>query len=190
MTAKKSTATTPDKFDFADWFGNADAPEESCDIFTATHLVGEINALQRQIEEDDRGAEGVTERTLSAEMSPDEERLAELYTEFLASKRTVFIRGLDQSERRDIRKAHEASGQPDEDFALRCLSKAIVALKRPGQPRTDTRITLGAMHKLHRQIGEGQMALLVETYQNATSAVPQVDADFLRRRSGQGDTEE
>lgn len=180
--------TTPETFDFADWFGGADAPEESVDIFTATNLVGEIGRLQRQIEENDR-VTAAEERGLGDEMTDEEQELAVLLEQFLASKRTVFIRGLDQDERTKIRKAHEASRQPDEEFALRCLSAAIVALQKPGGDRTPTRLTLSAVKKLHRQIGEGQMARLFETYQQATAGLPNVDADFLLKRSGQGDTE-
>lgn len=188
MSAKK---TDPKTFDFSDWFGDVDAPEESCDVFTATNLLGEIGALQRQIEENDRASSvDPSEKSLEDESSPEEERLAELLEKFLASKRTVFIRGLDQQERNAIRKAHEASRQPDDDFANRCLAAAIVAMKKPGQDRQPVRMTVGLVKKLHRQLGEGQMTELFRTYQNATSAVPQVDADFLLRRSGQGATEE
>lgn len=178
----------PNDFDFADWFGDADVPEESCDVFTGTNLVGEINALQRQIEEDDRARD--VEASLGEEMSPAEEKLAGLLEEYLASKRTVFIKGLTQGERTKLRGQHEASKSGDEDFPRRCLSASIVALRRPGGQRTPTKLTLGAVEKLHAQIGDGQMTKLFQTYQQATSGIPAVDADFLLRRSGPANTEE
>lgn len=181
---------TPQDFDFADWFGNVGAPEESVDVYTRTDLVGEITALQRRISEADEATEAVGERSLEDEMSPEEEKLAELLEAFQLSRVTFYLRGLSQEERISIRKAHEASGQPDHAFALRCVAKSVVALRRPGTDRTPTTLRLGDIEKLHRQLGEGQMANLFQAYQQATSGVPQVDADFLLRRSGQGDSPE
>lgn len=174
-------------FDFTEWFGDANVPEESVDVFTATHLVGEINALQRRIADNDAVAD--VERSLSDEMSDVEEELAALLQQFADSRRTFYLRGLDQAARRDIRKAHEASGQPDEDFALRCVAASTVALRKPGGERTPLKLTLSTVQKLHKQLGEGQMSQLFEGYMQATSGIPNVDADFLLRRSGRESTE-
>lgn len=182
------TKKNANDFDFAEWIGDGNVPEESVDIFTATNLVGEITALTRQIEEDDRGRD--VEPSLTDEASPGEERLAQMLTEYLASKRTVYIKGLTPGERAAIRKAHEASGRPDEDFPERCLSASIVAMRRPHGERTPVNLSLSAIQKMHRQIGDGQMASLFRTYQQATSGIPTVDADFLLRRSGPASTEE
>lgn len=179
---------TPETFDFADWFGNKGVPEESVDIYTRTDLVGEINRLQRAIEENDRV--NAVERSLGDEMDEEETRLAELLDEYTASKVTFYLRGLTQDERNSIRKAHEASREGDEHFPVRCVAKSIVALKRPGQERTKASMSVTHVRKLHRQIGDGQMARLFQTYQQVTSGVPIVDADFLLRRSGPEDTEE
>lgn len=184
MTKKTNAAD----FDFAEWIGGGSVPEESIDIFTATNLVGEINALTRQIQEDDRGRD--VEPSLGDEASPEEERLAELLTEYLASKRTVYIKGLQPGELIAIRKAHEASGRPDHDFPERCLSASIVAMRRPRGERTPVNLSLSAVQKMHKQIGDGQMAALFQTYQQATKGIPAVDADFLLRRSGSASTEE
>lgn len=186
MTKKNPT---PADFDFTDWFGDVGHPEESHDVFTRTDLVGEIGALQRQIAEEDRVNVSL-ERGLGDEMSPTEARLAELLQMFADSKRTFFLRGLSPEERTAIRKAHDASGRGDEDFPERCLSASIVAVQRPGGERTAIKLTLSAVQKLHRQLGDGQMANLFRTYQQVTSGVPAVDADFLLRRSGQADTAE
>lgn len=175
-------------FDFSEWFGNTTTPEESHDVFTATGLVGEINALTRQVQEDDRGRD--VEGSLGDDASDTEARLAELLKEFLASKLTVYIRGLQHGELIAIRRAHEASRKPDQDFALRCLAASIVGLRRAGGERTPVKMTLSAVEKMHKQIGEGQMAELFKTYQQATNGVPTVDADFLLRRSGPANTEE
>lgn len=179
---------TPEKFDFAEWFGNEHVPEVSVDVFTATHLVGEITALQRRIADNDAVA-GV-ERSLADEMGEDEAALAALLQEFADSRRTVYLQGLDQDDRTAIRKAHEASGKPDHDFALRCVARSVVAMKKPGEERQRVQLNLSTVQKLHRQLGEGQMAQLFEGYQQATSGIPNVDADFLLRRSGRDSTEE
>lgn len=181
---------TPQDFDFADWFGNVGAPEESVDVYTRTDLVGEISALQRRLSEEDAAADAVGERSLEDPMSAEEEKLAELLEAFRLSRVTFYLRGLSQEERIAIRKAHEASGQPDHAFSLRCVAKSVVALRRPGTDRTPTKLRLGDIEKLHRQLGEGQMAKLFNAYLQATNGVPQVDADFLLRRSGQGDSQE
>ena len=179
---------TPDTFDFAEWFGDENVPEESRDVFTGAHLVGEINALQRQIEEDDRGAP--LERSIGDEMSEDEERLAGLLQEFADSKRTLYMRGLTPGQLRSIRKAHEASHQDDEDFVHRCIAASVVAIRTPKGKRTPVSLSLSGVQKLERQIGSGQIALLFKTYQQVTAGVPTVDADFLLRRSGPESTQE
>lgn len=178
----------PETFNFSEWFGGGDVPEVSVDVFTATHLVGEITALQRRITDND--AVAAAERSLADDMDEDEAALAQLLQEFADSRRTFYLRGLDQDARTAIRKAHEASRQPDGDFALRCVAASTAALRKPGGERTPLKLTLSTVKKLHKQLGEGQMAQLFEGYQQATSGIPNVDADFLLRRSGQGNTEE
>lgn len=179
---------TPETFDFTEWFGNEHVPEVSVDVFTATGLVGEITALQRRIAENDTVAD--VDRSLGDEMSDEEEQLAALLQEFADSRRTVYLQGLDQDARTAIRKAHEASGKGDQDFALRCVAASVVAMKKPGGKRQDMRLNLSTVQKLHRQLGEGQMSQLFQGYQQATSGIPTVDADFLLRRSGRESTGE
>lgn len=179
---------TPETFDFADWFGDVGVPEESVDVFTRTDLVGEINALQRAIQEADQAS--AVEKSLGDEMDEQEARLAELLQAFSDSKVTFFLRGLTQDERNSIRKAHEASRQSDHEFSLRCISRSVVGLRRRGGEREKVTLSLSHVKKLHNQLGEGQTAALFKAFQQATSGVPMVDADFLLRRSGQENTEE
>lgn len=180
--------TSPQEFDFADWFGDIGVPEESVDVFTRADLVGEIQNLQRRIEEHDAAQQ--VERSLSDEMSDEEARLAELLEEFNAGRVTFYLRGLTQDERNEIREAHEEAGERNEAFALRCVAKSIVGVRRFGKDRVKATMSLPHVTKLHHQLGEGQMAKLFQAYQQATNGVPFVDADFLLRRSGQGDIEE
>lgn len=179
-----STTNTAEDFDFAEWFGDAGVPEESIDVFTRADLVGEISALQRTIQENDQ-VDLVEEKSLGDEMSPEEERLAELLQLFADSKRTFYIRGLSGGQLKTIRKQHETSGRDATDFVERCLSASIVGLRRPGGDRTKVTLNLSNIQKLHTQLGDGQFAEMFKTYQQATSGVPVVDADFLHRRSGQ-----
>ncbi|MET4059945.1 hypothetical protein ABIB35_001490 [Arthrobacter sp. UYP6] len=179
----------PNAFNFADWFGDANRPEESADVFTRNGLVGEINALQRQIEEDDRAAD--PEGSLGDEaVSANEEKLAELLQEFLDSKVTVYVKALTPGERTSVRKAHEASKQPDEDFVIRILAASITALRKPGKERTPVSMSYGDILKLAEQIGDAQIEVLFNAYRQATSGLPTVDADFLLKRSGPANTPE
>ena len=179
----------PNAFNFADWFGNTNRPEESADVFTRNSLVSEINRLQRQIEEDDRAADA--EASLGDEaVSPNEEELAELLQQFIDSKVTVYVKALTPGERTAIRKAHEASGQPDEDFTIRVLSASITALRKPGGTRTPANFSYGDVIKLVEQIGDAQIEVLFNAYRQATSGLPTVDADFLLKRSGPANTPE
>lgn len=180
--------STPQKFEFSEWFGDEDVPEASLDVFLATGMVGEIQALQRRIEEGDRVRD--VEASLADDQSDDEEALAALLQEFADSRVTVYIKGLTHNERRAIRKAHDASHQPDEDFPERCLASSIVALKKANGTREDVSMSLSAVQKLHKKVGDGQFAQLFQTYQQATSGIPHVDADFLLKRSGQANTQE
>lgn len=178
----------PNTFNFADWFGDAKRPEESADVFTRGALVGEINALQRQIEEDDRAAD--VEASLGDETaSEQEERLAELLTQFLDSKVTVYVKALTPGERTAVRKAHDASRQPDEDFVIRILAASIIGLRKPGGERTPASLSYGDVLKLAEQIGDAQIEALFNAYRQATSGLPTVDADFLQRRSGRESTQ-
>ncbi|WP_341394068.1 hypothetical protein [Arthrobacter sp. G119Y2] len=179
----------PNAFNFADWFGDANRPEESADVFTRNSLVGEINRLQRQIEEDDRAAD--VEASLGGEAaSANEENLAELLQQFVDSKITVYVKALTPGERTAIRKAHDASGQPDEDFTIRALSASITALRKPGGARTAANLSYGDVIKLVEQIGDAQIEVLFNAYRQATSGLPTVDADFLLKRSGPANTPE
>lgn len=179
----------PNAFNFSDWFGDANRPEESADVFTRNSLVSEINRLQRQIEEDDRAAD--PEASLGDEaVSANEKELAELLQQFVDSKVTVYVKALTPGERTAIRKAHEASGQPNEDFTTRVLSASITALRKPGGARTPANLSYSDVLKLIEQIGDAQIEALFNAYRQATSGLPTVDADFLLKRSGPANTPE
>jgi hypothetical protein len=176
----------PESFDFNDWFSDANLPEASADIFTNAGVLGELEELQRRIDTEARVTE--LEPTAGSKKSTLEDEYVALAEKFTASKVTVYVRALTLSERKAIRKAHDAAlkakQEGDEGYLIRCIAASVVGMKRPGQARVPAKLTVGQVKDLHKRIGEAQTAVLFQAFQQATNATPAVDADFLRRLSG------
>lgn len=179
-------------FNFQDWFGGATLPRESADVYTKGNLVGRINYLTRRIEEAQRVAAAAPEEGALGEENSVEamtEELIALLEEFNASRVTVYLRALEPTERRKVRKAHDAAlkskTEGDEGFVIRMVAASIVALQAHGQDdETPASFTVPQVKELYTKIGEAQMALLFQAQQQATNAAPRVSADFLPKPSG------
>ncbi|MDN4611954.1 hypothetical protein [Arthrobacter burdickii] len=179
--------TTPEEFDFADWFADANLPEQSADIFTNAALLGEMADLQRRIDVEVRVQDA--ERTAA---SPAKDRLEDqwvaLAKQFEASKITVYVRALTGAERKAIREAHDLAqkndGEENSGFVLRCLAASIVGMKKHAGERQPVTLTLDQVTQLHARIGDAQIGAIHDAQLTATNGVPTVDADFLRKLSG------
>lgn len=177
----------PDTFDFADWFDDADLPEETAVVFTKGKLVGRLSDLRRRIEEGRRANEA--ERSSAEKANPLEAEYLAVLQEFADSKRTFWVKALLGKKRAKIRAEHEAAGDAEgnEDFIFRLLSASIVGIAKAEGPRKDVRMSQADISKLNDVIGDRQIIVIRDAYLTATNGLPAVDADFLHESSGTSD---
>lgn len=189
-------------FDVEDWLEDAHLPHTSVDVYKAGLLPAEAADLQRKLE-DERALEN-TERSAA-----DVDRFAELERRYLqvvgawvASKITIYVSALPSEVIRDLRTQHDlqhAGKDPvvaNEIFGYELLAKCIIGVAETGVDYTDEDGTpalygpvsweMRHVRALARKIGGAQMAQLIAARQTAQNALPTVDADFLRKSSGEG----
>lgn len=195
MTDKTTPAeTTPESFNFSDWFADANLPESSADIFTNAAVLSELADLQRRMDVEERVEEGlpaeetVGSRSKKTKLQELEDEYVALAQRFEDSKITVYCQALTSVQRKEIRAAHEkalkASVESDTGFIFRCLSASIVGLRKAGGERQPATLTQDDVEKLYERIGDAQIGAINDAYLTATNGIPTVDADFLRKRSG------
>jgi hypothetical protein len=181
------TTTTPEEFDFADWFADANLPEQSADIYTNAAILSDLAELQRRIDVEVKVQDA--EKTAG---SPAKDRLEDEYVKlaqrFADSKITVYVRALTGTERKEIRAAHDkalkASIETDAGFVFRCLAASIVGLKKADGERKPAKFTQAEVEDLYARIGDAQIQAIHNAQLTATNGMPSVDADFLRKLSG------
>lgn len=180
---KAVNTTTPETFDFADWFGDANLPENSADVYTNAALVGEIEDLRRQLDLEDRVDE--SERTIGSKRTSSlGDRYIALAKQFTDSRVTVYVRALTSTERKEIRAAHEEAKEANEEFVFRSVAASVVGLKRAEGERQAAQLSVEQVRDLYARIGDVQIAAIHNAQLEATNGMPSVDADFLRKLSG------
>lgn len=188
-------------FDVEDWLQDANLPHTSVDVYKAGMLPAEAATLKRQIEAE-RGLENL-ERTAA-----DNDRFAELERRYIqvlqawaASKITVYVSALPPEKMRALREAHDLAHEgkdpavANEIFGYEILANAVIGVAETGVDYTDedgapalygpVAWEMRHIRSLARKLGGAQMSQLIRARQDAQSALPQVDADFLQRRSGE-----
>jgi len=188
---------SPETFDFDEWFADANLPEESADIYTRADVISELRDLERRIEladaVEDAGENTVSEKSASAQLRDQYEKLAETFT---SSKITVYLRALTGTKRQEILEVHNAAQKKDKnketdaEFMFRLLSESIVGLKRAGGERKPMKLGQADVRRLYLQVGDAQIQVLRNAYLNASNAVPEVSADFLPGASSKATTDE
>jgi hypothetical protein len=184
----ETTTPTPDTFSFSDWFGDANLPEASADIFTNAGVLSDLSELQRRMDVEVRVDDA--ERTAGSKAAKRtlEDEYVELAKKFTDSKVTVYVRALPSTERIEIRAAHDKAqkedGEQDRGFVFRSLAASIVALKRADGKRVPVTLTYKQVEDLFNLVGDAQIQSIQNAQLTATNAMPTVDADFLRKLSG------
>ena len=182
------------EFDVQAWLQDAKMPEESADVYKRADVIGEISELRRRIAilrkaaavEKSAGEESGGEL---AELEAQHDRLAE---EFASSQLTIYVRALGPDERKEVREAHakRTDGLPEDEanrsFGYDLLSKSIIAVRPYGGERVGVTWSPEVIRGMENSIGGTQMSLVLDAHRVAQNKVPEVDADFLHRPSGEG----
>jgi len=179
-------------FDVEAWLQDAKMPEESTDVYQRADVIGELSALRRQIELQHEAAAGA-ERSAgdTDELATLVKRYDELVRTFAGSQLTIFTRALGPDERKAAREVNEKRNEgkaPDEvnrDFGYVLLSMSIIAVKPFEGERTPVSWSPELVRKMENTIGGTQMSAVLDAHRLAQNKLPEVDADFLHRLSGE-----
>ena len=174
MTENIAPQVAPEDFDFDAWLSDAKRPERTVTVYKRADLLGDLDALERKLEELDN----IPEEDQALGESPDsvQAQYLALLEQFHASGLTIRVQGLTQDEVNTIGAAGKAAKETDEQIGRRMLEKSIVS----------PALTFDQLGKLSKAIGDAQVQQIVNAYQLATMQAPEVTAPFSRRSSGRG----
>ncbi|WP_258933197.1 hypothetical protein [Nesterenkonia pannonica] len=188
----------PETFDLDAWLEDAHLPERSCRIFSGGHLVGELEAIKQEIEDENTGGEG-TLRSLE-KISKLQEKYEAKLEKLASSVITVFCRALSGPEMREIKDRFDKLEQEKNwdrqtaaaKFWYAMVGQSVVAVKPLDGERREVKWTAENIEALDTKLGLGEFGKLKATYQLAQTEVKEPDADFLQKSSGanKGDTAE
>lgn len=188
------TTQTPEEFDFNDWFGDANLPEASADIFTQANLLSELSDLERRIKNEAAVKEAEPTAASKSRLSELENEYVQLAQQFTDSKVTVYVRALPSSDRKNVRAAHDEAqkrdGESDAGFVQRIVAASIIGMKKAGEERKPASLSFEQVKDLTEKLGDMQIKAIFDAQATATNGIPRVDADFLRKLSGPADGQE
>ena len=179
----------PATFDVEGWLQDASLPEESVTVYKRPDVIAELSDLKRRIEMEARAA-GAERSASDAALTPLEQEYMGLLETFSQSALTVYVRALTADELKAQRAETEArtKDMPPNDanaeFGFDLLAAAVVAVKPAGGERTPVKLSSDKVKALRNAIGDTQVSQILTARQIAQNAMPSVDADFLRKRSG------
>lgn len=184
------TELNPAAFDVEAWLTDAALPEESATVYKRPDVVAELSDLKRRIDIETRASDA--EQSAAAKRPATLEReYEELLRTFSSSALTVYVRALTDDELTAVRADFEAGpgkdltgGAHSLELGYWGLAKAITAVKPAGGERTPVAMTPEKVKAMRDAIGSVQMTLIVAARHAAQNGLPQVDADFLHKRSG------
>jgi len=164
---------SPQDFDFDKWLDGADRPERAVTVYQKAGLIADLDALAEKIAHTDE--DEVDGPAMGGGVGKLRSEYAKLAKEFHDSALTIRVQSLTEMERGEIGKAN-----PDLD--ANTLGAAVFA-----KAITSPKITTAQVVKLEKTIGPAQFQRIADAFQAACYAAPQVSADFLPKRSTQGD---
>jgi hypothetical protein len=184
------TELNPFTFDVESWLTDAALPEESATVYKRADVVSELSDLKRRIDIETRSTD--PEQSSAAKRPAGLERqYEELLHTFSDSALTVYVRALTDDELTAVREEFEAGPGKDLTGGAHSLqlgywgiARSIIAVKPAGGTRQPVTMTPDAVKAMKDAIGSAQMAKIVVARKRAQDGLPQVDADFLRKRSG------
>jgi hypothetical protein len=166
-------SATPQDFDLDAWLDGADRPERSVTVYQRAGLIADLDRLAEQIRNaDDDEIDGPS---MAGGVGQLRAEYAKVAKQFHDSALTVRVRSVSQSEQSEIRDRNT-------DLDERALGKLVLS-----DAFVSPKATPEQVGKLERILGDAQFSLIVGAWQQACRAVPAVSADFLPKRSTQGD---
>jgi hypothetical protein len=185
-------STTPEEFDIESWLLDANLPEESADVYKGGHLVAELQALKRRIETNDVVPDEERTAADKSEMNRLLVQYAATLQQYVDTKLTVYVQALGPGVLQELRKEHEqkwvgntsSTAEANADFGFELMAKAVVGIRVADGPRLPVKWSAAQIEALAKAIGDPQFELLLMARQKAQNTLPEVDADFLQRRSG------
>ena len=174
MTENTAPRVTPEDFDFDAWLSDAKRPERTVTVYKRADLLGDLDALERKLEE----VRSIPEEDQALGDSPDgiEAQYLALLEQFHDSGLTIRVQGLTQDEMNAIGKVSKDAKETDDQLGRRLLEASIIS----------PRLSYDQLGKLSKAIGDAQMQKIVTAYQLATMQAPEATAPFSRRSSGRG----
>lgn len=167
---------TPQDFDFDKWLDGADRPSRAVKVYQKAGIVADLEVLAERIQNSE--ADEVDGPSMSGGSGKLRAEYARLTQEFYDSGLTVRVQSLTREEQADI---HNRNASADELDAGSCVIAAAI---------TSPKITPAQVRALEKKIGPAQFGRIVTAFNLACSEAPEVSADFLPKRSTQGDGEE
>lgn len=164
---------SPEDFNLDDWLLDAKRPERSVKVYKRADLLAELDELERQIEQEERA--GNVDDSLSSGKTKLIRRYQELAQQFSASALTITVRGLLTEEMSEIATQGQKNKWPLHVTGINMIAKAIVS------PAID----LQGVYKLEKVIGSAQIGRVAAIVNEVSNTMPQVNAGFLQRFSGQ-----
>lgn len=168
------THVTPQDFDLDAWLDDADRPERSVTVYQKAGLIADLDRLAEQIQNaaEDEDVDGPS---MGGGVGKLRAEYAKVAAQFHESALTVRVAGHGDEEKRDF-----ATANPD--LAPSELGRVVLAdaIKAP-------KITPEQVKRLEKKIGPAQFGLILNAYHQASTELPSVSADFLPKRSTQGD---
>lgn len=164
----------PEEFDFDAWLSDAKRPERTVTVYKRADLLGDLDALERKLEE----VRSIPEEDQALGDSPDsvEAQYLALLQQFHDSALTIRVQGLTRDEMDTISSAGKEAKETQEQIGRHMLEKSLVS----------PRLNFDQLGKLSKAIGDAQMNKIVNAYQLATLQAPEATAPFSRRSSGRG----
>lgn len=184
------SAVTPFTFDVEAWLTDAKLPEDSATVYKRPDVVAELSDLKRRIEIEARVND--PEQTAASKRSATlENEYEELLRTFSDSALTIYVRAIIGERLKEIRDEYIAGPGKAQDEDTRnaeigyiTIAESIIAVKAAGGQRQPAKFTAESIKAMRDKIGATQMLLIVAARKRAQDALPSVDADFLRKRSG------
>ena len=182
--------TNPETFDIESWLKDAALPEESAVVYKRPDVLAELTDLKHRIElerkidaEERTSADASKAKKLEAEY----EKLLQVFSD---SAITVYVQAQSEDRLQELREQNAKTFKDLDEDAARVASgyvfiaASIVAVKPANGERIPATFTPEALKALEKAIGVPQVQLITVARQKAQNLVPEVDADFLHKRSG------
>jgi hypothetical protein len=172
-TPNTSAPLDPETFNLDEWLVDAGLPKRSVDVYKRADLLAEMDELERQIQREE-GAANIDD-TLASGTGKLVRRYQELAQTFSRSALTITVRGLLTEEMSAIAEKAQKNKWPLHVTGIHMISKAIVSPE----------ISLEGLYKLEKVIGSAQIGRIAAVVNEVSNTMPQVNASFLHRFSGQ-----